>query len=511
MYRMKKKVYRMKKKVSLFQTKTPLILNTVRNTNNNNRSPQHHHQQHHEHGSDNDTETDTETDTNDNHSSTTCLVQLALDDNTNNHNASNNNKHKIGGGGRRSPKLFDHNNNNKPKKPHRRREYFTIDGGDDDDDDDDDEPSRDEWGLATELGHGEESIAAGSSDDNGGGGADEEEEEEYRPRSAYFFYCAKCFNCICPEFAILRLLLQCDLQTFWKLIPPILVTKAFYSSVIALGLCTLFKVQRHPPPSLIDNGSMIHTDSINETTETYFFGLYTYTGNVEIGQSLHDQVTLEMQRVETCRFDMRQVDAEAPDRLFLNDTVFNVARGFAIMAVVLGAASTVGLLLLTASSCSSSSSTTGYPPPHHGGGGGKLWWSLRWFNRERIRWILFLSLFLCGVFQSMAFLVFASSVCRDMEKRGASFEYEDRQCLLGEGVGIIFSSCFCWWFTAIALLKMPIGDDGGVGGSNDGSSSTGHGESEDFCIEISGGGVNGRLTDGFVVRRDENGDGITIT
>eukprot|EP00555_Chaetoceros_dichaeta_P002914 CAMPEP_0198250860 /NCGR_PEP_ID=MMETSP1447-20131203/1884_1 /TAXON_ID=420782 /ORGANISM="Chaetoceros dichaeta, Strain CCMP1751" /LENGTH=503 /DNA_ID=CAMNT_0043935757 /DNA_START=196 /DNA_END=1707 /DNA_ORIENTATION=+ len=503
-------MYRIKKKVSLFQTKTPSFISTVINTatttttthTKDNRAQQHQHQ--HEHGSD-ESESETETEPNDTQSSTTCLVQLALDDNDTNHNNNHNNNNKLGRG-RRSPKLFDHNK----QKPHRRQEYFTIDDGDDDEDSCEQERSRrvsfddedgDEWGLARESGHGEELLAAGSAD-NGGGA------EEDRPRSTYFFLCAKCFNCICPEFAILRLLLQCDLQTFWKLVPPILVTKAFYSSVIALGLCTLFKVQRHPP--LIDNGGMIKADNpLTAITETYFFGLYTYTGNVEIGQSLHDQVTLEMQRVETCRFDMRQVDAEAPDRLFVNDRVFNVARGFAITAVVLGAASTVGLLLLTASSCSS---RTGFPPPRPGGGG-KLWWSLRWFNRERIRWILFLSLCLCGVFQSMAFLVFASSVCRDIEERGASFEYEDRQCLLGEGVGIIFSSCFCWWFTAIALVKMPIGDDGGVGvgGGVGGSTTIGSGESEDFSIEISGGGVSGRLTDGFVVPRDENGDSITIT
>jgi len=482
-------MYRLEKKVPLFQTKTPsflrMAINTSTTTTNNNNNNNNKKKKKRSNSAQHE---ETKTDHN---SSITCLVQLDDDGNDL--------------GERRSPKLYDHgrrqrNHNGSDtddKKNHRRKEYFTIDG---DDEDSCDEEERSRIALEDDG----DKMDLGGSHDNGGGGSGGGIDQDNHPQSNYRSFCAKCFNCICPEFAILRLLLQCDLQTFWKLVPPILVTKAFYSSVIALGLCTLFKVQRQLLPLPSDGLSIITSDNNSPTTETYFFGLYTYTGNVEIGQSLQDQVTLEMQRVETCRFDMRQVDAEAPDRLFLNDTVFNVARGFAITAVALGAISTMGLLVLTASNCCSSHH---HPPPNtsnrkwYG-----LWWSLRWFNRERIRWMLFSSLCLCGVFQSMAFLVFASSVCRDIDERGAMFEYEDRHCLVGEGVGIIFSSCFCWWFTAIALLKMPIGGDD-IGGSG---SRRGNAENEEFCIEISGGEVNGRPTNGFVVPRDDNGDSLTI-
>lgn len=231
----------------------------------------------------------------------------------------------------------------------------------------------------------------------------------------------KCFHCICPLLVIFRALLRCDMDTFWKIVPSILVAKAFYSSCVTLGLCTLFKVQRrklnYDTPDSIEDGTS------NYIEETYFFGLWTYTGQIEMGNSLEDFLKKEVERVETCRYRMNQVDAESPDRLFLNDTAFNIARAFAIVATVLGFFSMVSLYL-TVANCSFSCR------------GSKIW-------------LLFNSLIACGIFQSFAFLVFASSVCRDIEID------ENRHCSLEEGAGIIFVSCFCSWFAAFASLKMP--------------------------------------------------------
>jgi len=231
----------------------------------------------------------------------------------------------------------------------------------------------------------------------------------------------KCFHCICPFLVIFRALLRCDMDTFWRIVPSILVAKAFYSSCVTLGLCTLFKVQRRKLN--YDTPDSIENDTSNFIEETYFFGLWTYTGDIDMGNSVEDFLEKEVERVETCRFRMNQVDAESPDRLFLNDLAFNIARAFAIVATVLGFVSMVSLYL-TVANCSLSCR------------GSKIW-------------LLFYSLIACGIFQSFAFLVFASSVCRDIE-----FD-DNRHCSLEEGAGIIFMSCFCSWFAAFASLKMP--------------------------------------------------------
>jgi len=226
----------------------------------------------------------------------------------------------------------------------------------------------------------------------------------------------KCFHCLCPFLVIFRALLTCDMETFWKIVPSILVTKAFYSSCVTLGLCTLFKVQR----------VTFDFDTINEADliqETYFFGLWTYTRNVDIGNSLEDFVKKEVERIETCSFHMNQVDDESPDRLFLNDAAFNIARTFAITATLLGFFSMISLFLTAAN----------YPVSCRG---------------PKI-WLLFNCLLTCGILQSFTFLVFVSSVCTDSE-------FDDhRGCSMEDGAGFIFTSSFCWWFAAFASLKMP--------------------------------------------------------
>ena len=92
------------------------------------------------------------------------------------------------------------------------------------------------------------------------------------------------------------------METFWKMVPLIIGVKAFYSSCIALGLCTLFKVQRLNLHHNITMGD----ESLGIIEETYFFGLWTYTDNVQIGETLENFFTKEIERNETCRFDMNE-------------------------------------------------------------------------------------------------------------------------------------------------------------------------------------------------------------
>jgi len=250
------------------------------------------------------------------------------------------------------------------------------------------------------------------------------DDNNYKRRRLFHLW-EKCLHCFCPFFVIFRALCRCDMETFWKIAPPILVTKAFYSSCITLGLCTLFKVQR------MTRNYDKHTDTINggslnlieETKETYLFGLWTYTGDVETSDSVEDFFKKEVERMETCKFHMYRVDDESPDRLFLNDASFSFARALAISATVLGFFGMVSIYL-TAVACRTSC-------------------------RAPSKLLILNLLMLCGVFQSSAFLVFGSSVCRD-----TNFN-DHRHCSLEEGAGFIFSSCFCYWFAAVASLKMP--------------------------------------------------------
>jgi len=234
----------------------------------------------------------------------------------------------------------------------------------------------------------------------------------------------KLFHCLCPFLEIFRALLRCDMDTVWSLLPSIVVLKAAYSSCLTLGLCTLFKVERLMPnhnasdTTLADDGG---TSSF--VKEAYFFGLFTYTGKIPTEDSLQSFVQGEMEKVETCRFHMNRVEDDAADELFLNDAAFTVARVLAIAATGLGFIAMIGVFLTAA--------------------------NYRFSCRGSKIYILFLSLCVCGTFQFMVLLVFASSVCRDTQ-----FD-ERRRCTVQDGSFAILTSGLCWYLTALATLKMP--------------------------------------------------------
>ena len=191
----------------------------------------------------------------------------------------------------------------------------------------------------------------------------------------------ECVRLLCPFAIIVQALYRCELGLFWKLCSSIFVLKAFWSSTICLGVCTLFKVQR-----VILS---LDPDIGGNTTEAYLFGLWTYTDKM-LGEdhSLEGLIQSEIERIETCRFHMQRIDEDAPDGLFLNDAAFTAAHVCAVIAVVVGCISMVSVWLTAAN-------------------------MLQRCCDGKIRWLLPCALAMCSIMESFVFLILSSSVCRN--------------------------------------------------------------------------------------------------
>ncbi len=226
----------------------------------------------------------------------------------------------------------------------------------------------------------------------------------------------ECVSILCPCFLLIRALCRCDMALFYRLSSSIFVLKAFWSSFITLGICTLFKVHRVIPGDGDDPNSTV--------IEAYLFGLWTYTANfVENDKSLEGLIEGEFERIETCSFHMQRAAEDSPDNLFLNDASFIIARVCAGMVVGIGLFGMVSVLLIATNVFKSCC-----------------------FGRKM--WLLPTMLASCSVLESFVFLVFASSVCRDTKYE------EQRHCSLEQDSGIVFVSVFSWLVAAVASIKV---------------------------------------------------------
>lgn len=233
-------------------------------------------------------------------------------------------------------------------------------------------------------------------------------------------FLSECCSFLCPCAVLLRALCRCDMKLFWKLASSIFIIKAFWSSTISLGLCTLFRVHRVIPT--VDSEGDIVTYS--NSTESYLFGLWTYTNKIleDEDHSIEDFVEDEIKRLETCRFHMQKVDEDAPDGLFINDAAFKAARIFAGAVAIVGFISMVSVWLTAA--------------------------NMMTCCFQKRRWLLPFTLSLCAIMESFVFLVFTSSVCRDTEYN------EHRSCKLQADSGVLFASIVAYLITAIGSAKL---------------------------------------------------------
>ena len=220
------------------------------------------------------------------------------------------------------------------------------------------------------------------------------------------------------------------MDTLWRIIPSIFVIKALWVSVLTLGVCDLARVDRIKSSIVSGSTGLSGEDIVGSNVgdkyieEAYTFGLWTYSSELHTDHSVEGILNNELERIETCRFHMKDADDGSPDNLFLEDSMFDVARAFAITTVVIGGISMIALWLTAAKARG-----TGH-------------------NKRALG----TALLLCCLFESFVFLIFLSSVCRDTKF------HEHRHCSLQEGTGCIFASCFFWALTGVASFKMPRSD-----------------------------------------------------
>lgn len=182
--------------------------------------------------------------------------------------------------------------------------------------------------------------------------------------------------------------------------------------------CDLAKVVRLIPTEVQSNNGPIHVFQ----KEQYSFGLWAYSKTVHEDYTVDGFVKNEVERVETCEFNMRRADDGSPDELFLVDAYFILARTFAISTATIGSISMIVLWLSSA--------------------------RVQKLNTAFTRKLIGVGLFTCCICQASVLLFFASKVCRDTEYG------EDRHCGLEEGSGTIFGGCLFWLLTGIAMMKM---------------------------------------------------------
>merc|ERR1712218_198118 len=154
----------------------------------------------------------------------------------------------------------------------------------------------------------------------------------------------KIFHCVCPLARPCAALIRCDMQTFWNILPSIVVIKALWLSYLCLFFCDLAKVVRLIPTEVQSNNGPIHVFQ----KEQYSFGLWAYSKTVHEDYTVDGFVKNEVERVETCELNMRSADDGSPDDLFLVDVYFILARTFAISTATIGSISMIVLWLSSA-------------------------------------------------------------------------------------------------------------------------------------------------------------------
>ena len=269
-------------------------------------------------------------------------------------------------------------------------------------------------------------------DDNGIGIGDDDNTNTNTSTNKKSTIFQKCMALLCPCALLCQALFRCDMGLFWKLCSSLFVLKAFYSSVMVIGLCNIFKVHRIVPNNMYVQDytadPALAVDTMTNRVEAYLFGLWTYSDDLKFAN--HDDYSLgkilkeELEEIESCRFHMQTVDRDAPDGLFLNDASFTVARVFACLVVAIGF---ISMILVWCSAANSRGRCL------VGRGG------------QRMRSMLPLALLLCCILECFVFLILASSVCRDSE-----FD-EQRHCTLQEGSSLLFASIIGWLISFLGM------------------------------------------------------------
>jgi len=274
---------------------------------------------------------------------------------------------------------------------------------------------------------------------------------------------------MCPFLSLVDIARREGPALFWRLLPSILVTKAFGLSLGTLFLCDLATivaiVDEEKHLAYLDGGGEnmtipIDRDGTQEgerfVTEAstvgdedgdgmirLTFGLWSYSTKLEDHASSDDDVSFivsEEERLTTCEYHMLDVEE---GMIFWLDPMFNTARAFGIIAVAVGFVAVVILWM-------------GVIRVRVVESGGR-----RKFKGRCLKHTVTIALILCSAFEGFTLLIFQAGMCGNtrMEK---TYGQIYRDCEIAEGSSSPISAIVFWFLTGLAMLKLPHDDESEV-------------------------------------------------
>lgn len=248
------------------------------------------------------------------------------------------------------------------------------------------------------------------------------------------------------------LLKNCDLNSVWRFLPSFLVLKAFWLSLLTLGLCDLAQIAT---VMVAENDGTPATNTTSEEgkdaaeTKVMKFGLWGggFLSNLPDSDDnpgrdddefayIENEVQDEVEKITVCQF--RLANSDGPGFIFL-DAFFRSARAFGIITVAVGFLS---MIVLWTSAWKGSSSTN-------------------------VKRCVGICLMLCCAFEGLTLLILRAGICKSPGDGNAILQTTGK-CTVAEGATTIITACVFWFLTGLALIKVPpedesIGEEDGDG------------------------------------------------
>lgn len=269
---------------------------------------------------------------------------------------------------------------------------------------------------------------------------------------------------MCPFLSLVDIARREGPAIFWRLLPSILVTKAFGLSLGTLFLCDLATivaiVDEEKHLEYLDGGSANATVPVNESGEVggerylteaskvgdedgdgmirLTFGLWSYSTKLEDHASTDDDVSFivsEEERLTTCSYHMLDVEE---GMIFWLDPMFNCARAFGIIAVSVGFVAVV-ILWMGVIKVRVIESSDG---------------SRRKFKGRGLKHTVTIALILCSAFEGLTLLIFQAGMCGN-KRMEETYGQIYRDCEIAEGSSSPISAIVFWFLTGLAMLKLP--------------------------------------------------------
>ena len=254
---------------------------------------------------------------------------------------------------------------------------------------------------------------------------------------------------------------------FWRILPSILVTKAFWLSLGTLFLCDLATlvaiVDEEKYLAYLDGGGGNATFLTSEETGDaqpitdastvgdkdgdgmikLTFGLWSYSTKLEDHSSTDDDVSFlisEEERLTSCSYHMLDVQE---GMIFWLDPIFNTARAFGIIAVSVGFVAVVILWMGVIKVRVVESSD-----------GGR-----RKFKGRGLKHTVTIALILCSAFEGLTLLIFQTGMCGN-KRMETTYGQIYRDCEIAEGSSSPITAIVFWFLTGLAMLKLPADESG---------------------------------------------------